>query len=145
MDFYFDGGSVGHPSWAVRVTDSAAPPHPVRAANVGFQSIVSRTAPTPPIVTLGGIIITRNPMPVIVSSSQASVASDANGLATLQPPNDAVFGAVQIVETATAGASTLHFNLQSLWPVVTRGMVEKMIERDSAFKGFIPNHSDEPY
>jgi hypothetical protein len=128
----------------VRVTDSASPPHPVRAVSVGFQSIVARAAPTPSGVSVGGIIITRNPMPVIVSSSQALVPSDANGLATMQPPNGEIFGAVEIVETATAGASTLQFNLQSLWPVVPSGLVEKIVEQHSGSKSLGWNHLDEP-
>jgi hypothetical protein len=83
-------------------------------------------------------------MPVIVSSSQALVTSDANGLATLQPPNGAIFGAVQILETAVAGASMLPFNLQSLWPIVSQGTAEKIIEHDSGFKGIIPHYLYEP-
>ena len=37
-----------------RVTDSDVPSHPVLAASVTFQSIISRTAPYPPPVSLGG-------------------------------------------------------------------------------------------
>jgi hypothetical protein len=121
-----------------RVTDSDVPPHPVLAANVSFQSIISRMAPDPPQVSLGGIIITRNPMPVIVSSSQVIVPSDASGLATIQPGNGANFGAVEILETATAGVSTLQFGLQSLWPVVTQGMMQKQFSSHSDFDHAIP-------
>jgi hypothetical protein len=121
-----------------RVTDSDAPPHPVLAASVTFQSIISRTAPAPPPVSLGGIIITRNPMPAIVSSSQTVVPSDASGLATVQPATGANFGAVEILETATAGVSTLQFSLQSLWPVITQGMMQKQFSSPSDFVHAIP-------
>jgi len=121
-----------------RVTDSDAPPHPVLAASVTFQSIISRTAPAPPPVSLGGIIITRNPMPAIVSSSQTVVPSDASGLATVQPATGANFGAVEILETATAGVSTLQFSSQSLWPVITQGMMQKQFSSPSDFVHAIP-------
>jgi hypothetical protein len=125
-----------------RVTDSDAPPHPVLAASVTFQSIISRTAPAPPPVSLGGIIITRNPMPVIVSSSQTVVASDASGLATVQPATGANFGAVEILETVTAGVSTLQFSMQSLWPVVSQGMMQKQFSLPSDFDHAIPRRPD---
>ncbi|HYK50053.1 MAG TPA: hypothetical protein VEU94_10040, partial [Terriglobales bacterium] len=45
----------------VRVTDSATPAHPVLGANVTFQVVVSRPTTAPPPVSVGGIIIVRNP------------------------------------------------------------------------------------
>jgi hypothetical protein len=88
--------------------------HPVLGANVTYQSIISRIAPDPPPIPLGGIIIDRNPMPVIVASSQAVVASDISGLATIQPSSGTIQGPIQILDTATVGNSTLIFSLQSL-------------------------------
>jgi hypothetical protein len=102
----------------VRVTDSATPAHPVLAANVTFQVVVSRPLPAPPPVSIGGIIVTRNPAPVIVSSSQISLLSDEAGQASLQPSAGAVQGAIVIQGTSTAGNSILPFRLQSLTPVV---------------------------
>jgi hypothetical protein len=110
---------------------------------VTFQSIISRTAPDPPPVSLGGIIITRNPMPVIVSSSQAIVPSDANGLVTIQPTNGTVQGAIQILDTAVAGGSTLPFSLQSLWPVQTQGTTGKKFSLHSDFDDVLQRHTDE--
>ena len=77
-------------------------------------------------------------MPAIVSSSQTVVPSDASGLATVQPATGANFGAVEILETATAGVSTLQFSLQSLWPVITQGMMQKQFSSPSDFVHAIP-------
>jgi hypothetical protein len=81
-------------------------------------------------------------MPVIVSSPQTVVPSDASGLATVQPATGANFGAVEILETATAGVSTLQFSLQSLWPVVTQGMMQKQFSLPSDFDHAIPRRPD---
>jgi hypothetical protein len=101
----------------VRVTDSSTPPNPVRAASVIFESIVTRPSRGAPILTTGETIITHNAMPVILSSSQASVASDANGLATTQPSNGGLQGSTLIVGTTTSGTSALQFTLESLSPI----------------------------
>ena len=101
----------------VRVIDSALPPHPVLGANVTFQVVVSRPAPAPPPVSIGGTIITKNPPPVMVSSSRVAVLSDGLGLATLQPATGGGPGALVIQGTAGAGTSLLPFQLQSLPPV----------------------------
>jgi hypothetical protein len=102
----------------VRVTDSATPAHPVLGTSVTFQVVVSRSAPAPPPVSIGGIIVTRNPAPIIVSSSKISVLSDAAGLATLQASAGTAQGAVVIQGTSAAGTNILPFRLQSLAPVV---------------------------
>lgn len=101
----------------LRVTDSATPAHPVMGANVTFQVVVSRPATAPAPVSIGGIIITQNPAPVIVSSSQVAVLSDGSGLATLQPATGGTQGALVIQGTAAAGSSVLPFQLQTLLPV----------------------------
>lgn len=101
----------------VRVTDSAIPPHPVVGATITFQAVVSRPATAPPPVSLGGIVIAKNPAPVIVSSSRISVLSDASGLASLQPTVGGVQGALVVQGTAAAGTSLLPFQLQSFLPV----------------------------
>jgi hypothetical protein len=80
----------------VRVTDSATAAHPVLGAGVTFQVVVSRPTLAPPPVSIGGVIVIRNPAPIIVSSSQMSLLSDAAGLATLQPSSGAAQGAIVI-------------------------------------------------
>jgi hypothetical protein len=101
----------------VRVVDSAIPAHPVLGASVTFQVVVSRPVTVPPPVSIGGIVVTRNPAPVIVSSSRVAVLSDGAGLATLQPPTAGTGGALVIQGTAAAGTSVLPFQLQSLLPM----------------------------
>ncbi len=101
----------------VRVVDSAIAPHPVLGANVTFQVVVSRPATAPPPVSIGGIIIGKDPPPVIISSSQMSVLSDALGVTTLQPSTGAARGALVVQGTASAGSSVLPFQLQSFLPV----------------------------
>jgi len=101
----------------VRVTDSSTPPNPVRAANVIFESIVTRPSRNASVLTTGETIITHNAMPVILSSSQASVPSDANGLATIQPSTGGLQGSTLILGTTSAGTSALQFTLQSLSPI----------------------------
>jgi hypothetical protein len=100
----------------VQVTDSAAPSHPVLGASVVFESIVARSPQNRPIVWIGDTGITSNPMPVILSSSQVTVLSDANGLATLQPSTGGVQGQVLLMGTAAAGTGLLQFELQLLSP-----------------------------
>jgi hypothetical protein len=102
----------------VRVIDSAIPAHPVLGANVSFQLVVSRPVPAPAPISIGGIVVTRNPAPIIVSSSQTSILSDAAGLATVQPPGGTVQGGVVVQGGASAGSSILPFRLQTLAPVV---------------------------
>jgi hypothetical protein len=99
----------------VRVTDSAIAPHPVLGASVTFQVVVSRPVTVPPPVMIGGIVVTRNPSPVIVSSSQTSVLSDGSGLAIL-PAIGEIPGALLIQGAASAGISVLSFQLQALLP-----------------------------
>jgi len=101
----------------VRVIDSAIPPHPVIGAGVAFQVVVSRPANAPPPVSIGGIVITRNPPPIIVSSFQVSVLSDGSGVATFQPLTPGASGALVVQGTIAAGTSLLPIQLQSLAPV----------------------------
>ena len=103
-----------------RVTDSAIPTHPVLGASVTFRDVVSRPVSAPPPVSIGGILVTRNPAPIILSSSQLSVLSDAAGLATFQPSAGAAQGAIVVEGTSAAGSSVLPFSLQLLSPVCKR-------------------------
>jgi hypothetical protein len=79
--------------------------------------VVSRPATAPPQISIGGIIINKNPPPVIVSSSRLSILSDQSGLSNLQPPTSGTQGALVIQGTAAAGTSVIPFQLRSLLPV----------------------------
>lgn len=101
----------------VRITDASVPPNPVLGAGVLFQSLLGRTHNGAPVLLGGDTIITRNEIPIILGMSQASVASDANGLASMQPSTGGFQGALGILGTVTAGSGSLPFQLQSLWPM----------------------------
>jgi hypothetical protein len=101
----------------VRVTDASTPPDPVVGVGVTFQSLLGRTNNGAPIVQGGDTTITGDPMPIILGMSQVSVASDANGLAGVQPSTGGFQGALAILGTVTAGGGSLPFQLQSLWPM----------------------------
>ncbi|MBZ5704510.1 MAG: IPT/TIG domain-containing protein [Acidobacteriia bacterium] len=102
----------------VRVTDSSTPSNPVRGAGVVFEQMVYRLEGGCPVVQgPGDTIIIRHPTPVIVSSSQTTVQSDTDGLASVTPSTGGVQGTAEIAGTATAGASALTFALESLSPM----------------------------
>ena len=110
-------GQSLHPV-VVRVTDLSTPANPVAGANVVFQSTVERSGEgSSPGITGGDTTITPSPTPVILSSSQTLVPSDANGLASFQPSSGGFEGALQIVGTATAGSRQVPFTLQVLLPM----------------------------
>ena len=69
-------------------------------------------------------------MPVVLSSSQTTVTSDANGLATLTPSMGGLAGSLEMQGSAAAGASTLPFELQS-FVVVQQGSGDVRVRRDS--------------
>ena len=88
-----------------------------RTANVIFDSVLTRPIHNAPILTTGEAIITRNSVPIILSSSQTSVPSDTLGLSRIQPATGGLLGSTLILGTSKAGTSTLQFALQSLAPV----------------------------
>jgi hypothetical protein len=97
----------------VRVTDVTSPPHPVIGATVAVQDIVSRIDPASDPLNIGGILIGRNPAPVVITSSRFAMISDNNGqIAIVLSPGNAS-GSVQIQGTASAGVGVIGFNLQS--------------------------------
>ena len=102
-----------HPFW-----DSAVPPNPVLGASVLFQSLLGRTNNAAPIVSVGDTNITTNPLPILLGTSQTSVVSDLNGMASMQPSTGSFQGALAILGTVTAGGGTMPFQLQSLWPLI---------------------------
>jgi len=110
--------AVGQPFQpvTVRAADNSSPPLPVLAAPVGFQTIVARTNSNAPVITIGEINITQPSLPVILSSSLQTVATDNNGLATIQPENS-VEGAAVVLGTASVGNASVQYQLQSLWPI----------------------------
>jgi hypothetical protein len=100
----------------VRVVDSSLPPHGVLGASVFFQSYVGRVPQNQPIIWTGEAGISHPGMPVILAQSQATVLSDANGLASFPLSTGGIAGNVAVVGSATAGTASLEFVGQRLGP-----------------------------
>jgi len=96
----------------VRVFESGTG-NPVRGAAVNFQVVVERPPDGNPVVSIGETSIGHNPLPVILASSQVTILSDVDGLATIQPTSAGIPGAVVIQGTASAGVASLPFEAQS--------------------------------
>jgi hypothetical protein len=102
---------------AVRVTDQATPPDPVLGASVFFQSLVGRSPNDEPILWIAQSGISQPTIPVILAQSQATVLSDVNGMASVQPTAGGIGGPILVLGSASAGASEVDFGVQSLLPV----------------------------
>jgi len=112
-------GAVFQP-WTVRVTDSSTPPNPVLGAGVLFQSTVVRPA-SDFTLTPGDPSVTPTQMPVILSASQNSVQSDANGLASLVPSAGSFAGTLEIEIQASAGTTAVLQNELETVPAASSG------------------------
>jgi hypothetical protein len=90
---------------SVRVTDSSSPPNPILGASVVFQSTVMRPVGNSGGGTTGDGGITSTGTPVILSSSQGTVQSDVNGLASIVPSVGSFTGTLEIQVQVSAGAT----------------------------------------
>jgi len=104
----------------VRVTDSASPPDLVLGATVAFQTTIMRPAGSAPAGGSGGTAAANPALPVILSVTQTSAPSDANGQASLAPSTGGFSGPLEIQVSATAGsAAPMQYVLLAFPPVVT--------------------------
>ena len=104
----------------VRVTDSASPPDLVLGAPVAFQTTIMRPAGSAPSGGSGGGDAANPALPVILSVTQTSAPSDANGQASLTPSTGGFSGPLEIQLSATAGtAAPMQYVLLAFPPVVT--------------------------
>ncbi len=86
----------------VRLIDQSSPPNPVIGATETFQTMVLRPAGN-------------RGMPVILSVTQSSATSDANGLASITPSVGGFTGTLDVDVSATAGTSaSLLYVLEAL-------------------------------
>jgi len=100
----------------VRVTDSASPPDPVLGAAVVFQTTVMRPAVSAVGAGSGGESTGSPALPVILSVSQTSVQSDANGMARLTPTTGGFSGPLEIQVSATTGTTAALQNVLQAFP-----------------------------
>jgi len=80
------------------------PPDSVLGASVLFQSTVLRPTSDSALVP-GDPAVTPEGMPVILSASQSSVASDGNGLASFVPTVGSFTGPLEVEIQVSAGTS----------------------------------------
>jgi hypothetical protein len=96
----------------LRVTDSLSPPNPVQMATVALISAVMRWQ-LPPVA--GGPKLPPA-APVVLSSAQRLIYSDASGLVSILPVADARLGAVVVKMIGIAGTGLpLQLEAQRLW------------------------------
>ena len=94
----------------VKVTDSSSPPNPVLGANVVFWSVVCR--PDNDVFDeTGG----ETGMPVILSVTQTTLISDANGFAATVSSSGGIPGPLEVEVSATAGIAVQSFEVESAW------------------------------
>ena len=99
---------------ALRVTDSASPPHPVLGAQVAFQATLLRPASNP-IVLGRDCGASYSGQAVVLGVVQSTAITDANGMAAFLPAVGSLTGPIQISLTATVGNSTpTQYTLASL-------------------------------
>jgi len=101
----------------VRVTDSANPPNPVLGARVLFQNMMFLPEGGETTEISGETAGGQYAMKVLMGSSQSSVVTDGNGLASMLPPTGGLNRALEAEITASTGASAA---LQFEWQVLPR-------------------------
>ncbi|MGB8112231.1 MAG: hypothetical protein WCF22_00580 [Candidatus Sulfotelmatobacter sp.] len=100
----------------VRVTDSSSPPIPVLGASVLFQSTVLRPGGNNLGLVTGTASTTHTKMPVILSSTQAGVLSNSNGLASITPSVGSFTGTLAVEIQVSVGASALLQDVMESFP-----------------------------
>jgi hypothetical protein len=98
----------------LRLVDSAPPPHPVLGGSVFFQDLVGRLPQNEPIIWANEAGISQPAMPVILAQSQATVQSDANGLAAFPLSTGGISGNFAVVGSASVGNVSVQFAAQQL-------------------------------
>ncbi len=103
----------------VRVTDGSAADNPVSAVNVTFVTTLERISQGPGGPPPGDDYEGGSGTPVILGTSQAQVATDQYGLASITVPSVGALGPCDVFITVTAGSSTAQFALESVDPITT--------------------------
>jgi hypothetical protein len=119
----------------VRVTDSSTPPNSVLAATVLFQSTVLRPAGNDLTLAPGAPTVTQPGMPVILSASQSTAQSDANGLASFVPSVGSLTGPLEIELQVSAGLTAVLQNELETFPAGSSGNTSPTF---SPWRGSVP-------
>lgn len=98
----------------VRVVDQSTPPNPVIGAAVSFLTAVLRPVGSSPAGPPGETSTGDPAMPVILSTNQSTLATDANGLAGVLPSVGTFTGTLEVDISASAGNATLVYALEAL-------------------------------
>ena len=101
----------------VRVTDGSAAANPVMGVPVAFATTLAQVSPNSGGELGGDSLGGGNGVPVLLGSSQAQVATDQNGLASIVPSAENV-GPCDVFIAVTAGPSSAHFQLENLAAIV---------------------------
>lgn len=109
--------------FTVRVTDSSTPPNPILGASVLFQSAVVRPTGSDVILTPGDPANGQAGMSVILSASQSTVTSGANGLASFVPGVGSFTGLLEVEIQASAGTSAELVEVMESVPQSSGGSV----------------------
>jgi uncharacterized membrane protein YciS (DUF1049 family) len=134
-------GAVFQPL-TVRVTDSAVPPHSVLGASVLFQSAVLRPVGNDLTLLTDDPTVTQTGMPVILSASQNSVLSDANGLASFVPSAGLFSGPLEIEIQVSAGTTAALQDVMETFPSSTSGNTSSSIR--NLWPGSVPASKGPP-
>jgi len=105
----------------VRVTDSSTPPNPVLGASVLFQSTVLRPSGNDLTLVTGDSTVTQTGMLVILSASQSSVTSAANGLASFVPSVGSFTGPLEVEIQVAAGMNAVIEDVMESFPQSSSG------------------------
>jgi len=119
----------------VRVTDSSTPPNPVLGASVLFQSTVLRPLGNNLTLTPGDPTVTQTGMPVILSVSQSTAQSDANGLASFAPSVGSLTGPLEIEIQVSAGTTAVLQDELETFPADSSGNISPTF---SQWHGSVP-------
>src|SRR5262249_24171140 len=99
----------------VRVTNSATPANPVMGVNVNFQNVTCVPDTDAPVEAGDDDASSQHGMTVILSTSQNSVLTDINGLASCQPSTGGLTRPLEIEVAATApNGGSLQYELPVL-------------------------------
>jgi hypothetical protein len=101
---------------AVRVVDSATPPHPVLGASVAFIAYIGRTPGNQPILWAAGSNISQPTMPVILAESESFIQTGINGIASFPLGTFGISGNVAVVGSAGVDNNSVEFIAQQLGP-----------------------------